>query len=77
MKRTGRKNEWSLTLFAVGVMVFFPPLMNLFDKPTLVLGVPLAYLVLFGAWGVIIAGIWLGVRPSAPPPSKTARDGGE
>ncbi len=64
MKRTGRKQEWSLTIFAVGGMVFFPPVVGLIDKPTLVLGLPLAYVVMFGVWALIILGIWLGARPS-------------
>jgi len=64
MKRTGRKQEWSLTMFACGVLVFFPPLIGLFDKPDLVMGLPLTYLIMFGLWGLIIFGIWLGARPS-------------
>jgi len=65
MKRSGRKQEWSLTMFAFGVLVFFPPLVGLFDKPYVVLGLPLTYLILFGAWGLIIFGIWLGARPTS------------
>jgi len=63
MKRSGRKQEWSLAMFAFGVLVFFPPLVGLFDKPFVVLGLALTYLILFGAWGLIIFGIWLGARP--------------
>ena len=65
MKRSGRKQEWSLTMFAFGVLVFFPPVLSLFDKPYMVLGLPLSYLVLFGVWGLIIFGIWLGARPAS------------
>ena len=65
MKRSGRKQEWSLTMFAFGVLVFFPPVVGLFDKTYTVLGLPLAYLVLFGVWGLIIFGIWLGARPAS------------
>ena len=73
MKRSGRKREWSLMLFAFGVLVFFPPLIGLFDKPDVVLGVPLAYLILFGVWGAIILGIWLGARrTSAQAPASHA-----
>ena len=63
MKRSGRKQEWSLTMFVFGVLFFFPPLVSIFDKPYVVLGVPLAYLVMFGMWGLIIFGIWRGARP--------------
>lgn len=63
MKRTGRKQEWSLTMFAFGTVVFFPPIIALFNKPVLVFGLPLAYLVMFCVWAVLIFGIWLGARP--------------
>jgi hypothetical protein len=64
MKRTGRKQEWSLTMFAFGAVVFFPPVLGLFDTPARVLGLPVTYLILFALWAVIIFGIWLGARPS-------------
>ena len=64
MKRTGRKQEWSLAIFAVGGMVFFPPMVGLIDKPTLILGLPVAYVLMFGVWALMILGIWLGARPS-------------
>jgi len=51
-------------LFAFGVVVFFPPVVSLFDKPDLVAGVPRAYLTMFGLWAVVIGGIWLGARRS-------------
>jgi len=62
MKRSGRKQEWSLVLFAFGVMVFFPPIVGVFNRPVLVLGLPLTYVVMFGVWALIIAGIWWGAR---------------
>jgi len=64
MKRSGRKQEWSMTMFAFGGLMFFPPLLSLFDKPVLVLGLPLTYMVLFGVWALIIFGIWLGALRS-------------
>lgn len=64
MKRSGRKQEWSLTMFAIGGLVFFPPILGLFDKPVRVFGLPLAYWVLFGVWAAMILGIWLGARRS-------------
>jgi len=63
MKRSGRKQEWSLTLFIFGGVVMFPPLVTVFDKPVLVFGLPLLYVVLFGVWTILIAGIWWGARP--------------
>ena len=53
-----------MTLFALGTLVFTPPVIGLVDKSALVFGVPLAYVILFGVWGALILGIWLGARPS-------------
>ncbi len=64
MKRTGRKQEWSLTLFAFGVLAFLPPLVGVYDRAFLVLGIPLSYLIIFCIWGFIIFATWLGSRPS-------------
>jgi len=64
MKRSGRKQEWSLTLFAFSMVLFFPPVVGLIDKPTLVQGLPLSYLVMFGFWALVIFGIWVGARRS-------------
>ena len=64
MKRTGRKQEWSLTLFSFGVVMFLPPIIGTYDHPILVMGLPLAYLVLFGVWIFLIVAIFFGARPS-------------
>lgn len=57
MKRTGRKKEWSITLFCFGLLAFFPPILKLFDHPVLIGGFPLTYLFLFGVWAVIILAV--------------------
>lgn len=41
-------------LFLLGFLLFTPPLISLFDLPTLVWGIPLLYVYLFGAWALII-----------------------
>lgn len=64
MKRTGRKQEWSLTLFAFGVLMFLPPIIGIYDRPYVVLGLPIAYLILFGVWAFLIVAIFIGARPS-------------
>ena len=76
MKRTGRKQEWSLTMFAFGGLIFFPPVIGLFDKPALILGFPLTYLILFGVWALMIVGIWLGARRSPLRGDVQVDDGG-
>lgn len=72
MKRAGHKKEWSVVLFCVSLLVLFPPILSLFDKPVFVFNLPLAYVVLFGIWGVIIVAVALGAKPQAPakPPLK-------
>lgn len=62
MKRTGRKREWSLVLFCVGVLMFFPPILGIVNQTTIVLGVPAAFLFLFGMWALIIVLIAIGAR---------------
>ena len=63
MKRTGRKQEWSIALFAFGLLVFFPPLLSIFDSDSFVAGLPVSYLYLFGAWGLVILAIAIGAKP--------------
>ena len=41
-------------LFLLGVLLFNFPLLYLFNRPVLVLGVPALYLYLFAAWSVVI-----------------------
>ena len=42
-------------LFLLGLLLFNFPLLCLFNRPVMVVGVPLLYLYLFVAWWVIIA----------------------
>jgi O-antigen/teichoic acid export membrane protein len=49
-----------VALFLVGLVVFGYPLLSLFSVPKLLLGVPVLYLYLFGAWlAIIAAACWL------------------
>ena len=64
MKRTGRKQEWSLTLFTFGVVMFLPPVIGIYDRPVLVMGLPVTYLILFAVWAFLIVAIFIGSRPS-------------
>ena len=41
-------------LFLLGTMLFNFPLLHLFNRPVLVLGIPVFYLFLFCAWSLII-----------------------
>jgi hypothetical protein len=42
-------------LFLLGMLLFNFPLLSLFNRPVMVLGIPLLYLYLFVAWWGVIA----------------------
>ena len=68
-KRIGRR---LVGLFLLGMLLFNFPLLSLANRPVLVLGLPLLYLYLFGAWSLIILLIHLisRCRPDATRPPK-------
>lgn len=41
-------------LFLLGTLLFNFPLLHLFNRPVLVLGIPVLYLYLFATWSLII-----------------------
>jgi uncharacterized membrane protein (DUF485 family) len=41
-------------LFLIGMLLFYSPLITLFDRQGQWLGVPRVYLYMFGAWGLLI-----------------------
>ena len=41
-------------LFLLGILLFNFPLLTLFNRPVLALGIPVLYLYLFAAWSLII-----------------------
>lgn len=41
-------------LFLLGLLLFNFPLLCLFNRPVLILGIPMFYLYLFAAWSLII-----------------------
>ncbi len=70
MRRAGRKNEWSVTLFCASVLILLPPILSIFDKPYFVMGFPLSFIVLYGVWALIIFAVALGSR-RRPDPGET------
>ena len=59
----GRTGQAFVALFALGCLLFNYPMLELFQRPLLVLGVPLIYAYLFGAWTLLIAlGAWIARR---------------
>jgi hypothetical protein len=41
-------------LFLLGILLFNFPLLTLFNRPALALGIPVLYLYLFAAWSLLI-----------------------
>jgi len=50
----GALRERLVALFALGLLLFSPPLLSLFNAPSNVLGVPLLYLYLFASWITLV-----------------------
>jgi len=62
MTRPGITTERLLALFLLGIVVFTPPFLGIFNTPRLIAGIPILYLYLFGVWGLLIALVALTVR---------------
>jgi hypothetical protein len=56
LRRTARRDRL-VGLFLLGVILFNPPILNLFGGT--LFGWPVLFVYLFVAWGVIIAGVAL------------------
>ena len=67
MSRQGLTGERLIGLFVFGVLLFMPPLIGIFDRISLVRGVPLLYAYLFLAWTLLIALIALIVEREERP----------
>jgi len=53
-RHESRIREWSVALFLFGAVAFMPPLMMVFARPTMLLGLPLFYVYMFAVWGGLI-----------------------
>jgi len=47
-------SEHLIALFILGVLLFMPPFLIIFDHSTLIAGIPALFLYLFVAWAVVI-----------------------
>lgn len=62
------KNRRLVGVFLLGWILFNYPVFSLFNRHTALLGIPLLYAYVFGAWALIIGLIMLGARFSRRPP---------
>lgn len=54
MSAEANRTKRLIGLFLLGYLLFNPPLISLFNFPTLIWGIPLLYVYIFGAWVLII-----------------------
>jgi len=55
MMRSSLRSQRLAALFLLGALLFNYPLLALFNLPADVLGVPVLYAYIFGAWALLIA----------------------
>ena len=68
MKRPGPTKEKTIGLFLLGLILFNPPFLNIFnsDQQATIFDIPLLYIYLFAAWlGLIILVAVTAARPTA------------
>jgi hypothetical protein len=54
MNRSGITGQRLVAVFLLGCVLFNYPLLSLFNNPWKILGVPLLYIYIFGAWTLLI-----------------------
>jgi hypothetical protein len=60
-----RSSQRLVAVSVLGALLFNYPLLALFNRAVLVLGIPLVYLYVFAAWALVIGLIALVVRRAA------------
>ena len=63
-------------LFLLGAILFNFPMLYLFNRPTLVLGIPVLYFYLFSVWWLIIFLMLLISRSRPATPTQDSEDQG-
>jgi hypothetical protein len=64
-----RLAERALVLTVVTLILLTPPILNIFNAPILVFGIPLLHVYCFGVWLVAVAlGGWISTRMVADKP---------
>lgn len=63
MAKDGTKAQRLVALCMLGLLLFNYPILALFNKATLVLGIPLIYAYIFAAWALLVAAMaWVAER---------------
>ena len=65
MSRPGITSERLISLFLLGLLLFNPPLLSIFDTPETVIGFPILYIYLFTAWAVLVLLMALTIESAA------------
>ena len=55
MRRSTLLPQRLMTVFLIGFLLLFSPIVALFERPLSLFGIPVLYLYLFGVWAAIIA----------------------
>jgi len=71
LRRTARRDR-VLALFGAGVLLFNPPIINLFSG--YVFGVPALYLYFFGVWALVIGAVALICERGGGQAAESGRD---
>jgi hypothetical protein len=64
MSRPGLTQERLVALFLLGVLLFTPPFLGIFNRPDRIFGIPSLYLYLFAAWTMLIVLVTLAIESS-------------
>jgi hypothetical protein len=67
--RFGLMGERLVGLFLLGVLLFNPPILNLFSVERLTAGIPLLYLYIFASWAAVIALAAFAIERTREPPT--------
>jgi hypothetical protein len=54
MKKDSKKAQRLISLFLIALFLLNFPLLNIFNHPSLIGGIPLLYVYIFGSWLVLI-----------------------
>ncbi|HQY28126.1 MAG TPA: hypothetical protein PK787_04985 [Burkholderiaceae bacterium] len=66
MNRTNIAGQRLVAVFLLGCVLFNYPVLSLFNTPAAIFGIPLLYVYVFGAWGLLIGLLALVIERRRP-----------